>query len=205
MYYWERALEKPPKQPKKNDIIVHFVLVNQHSSTGVNKWICCGNMDKLLGLIQYVLLPSTQISRALYYNDPNNEACFGAMGYMDTMNAFREIKTSKRIIDEYTKCFDEVDKFDKTTKIKDMKYILDDTNSKFDYREGILLNLEIYENIEQVGKELIDSYEKYDMIDVLEEGFNLSKKEIESMFENLSENAFMSKRIMSILGNLNMI
>lgn len=64
---------------------------------------------------------------------------------------------------------------------------------------GIYLDLAIYKNIKSVGKALIEEYENENMLDYLEETFGVHKDDIEEVFENINENKFMQKKILSFL------
>lgn len=69
----------------------------------------------------------------------------------------------------------------------------------------MVLTLEVYKNIKEVGRQLIKNYEEQNMIEELEDTFNFSIDEIENMFNKIEENVFLLKRIMPILYNLEMI
>lgn len=206
IYYWDNILNNDKVQePKSNDYIVHFALINQYEDSIINKWICCDSMNKLLGLIKYVILPSIQLSRALIKDENQSEICFGTMGYCDTIEAFNDIKSDIKFKVEYEDWFKALEKYNNEIEFDIVRSTLNDINKKVDYKEGVFLTLEVYENVKEVGLQLLKDYDEEDMIDVLEDCFNFSKDEIENMFNNLDKNIFLLKRIMPILNNLNMI
>ncbi len=206
IYYWDKVLEEDKAQePKINDYIVHFALINQYEDSGVNEWICCDSMNKLLGLVKYVILPSTQLSRAIIKNEKQSQICFGTMGYTDTIEAFDDVKSDVIFKVEYQDWFTELEKYNEETKLEVVRDILNDINKKVDYKDGVFLTVEVYKNIKDAGLQLLKDYDEEDMIDVLEDCFNFSKDEIENMFNNIDKNVFLLKRIMPILYNLNMI
>ena len=206
MYYWDYILrENKPQEPKINDYILHFALINESNNDGINKWICCDNMNKLLGLAKYLILPSIQLSRAIIKKENQSEICFGTMGYADTIEAFDDIESDIKFKEEYEVWFTELDKYNKEAELELIRNVFEDINKKVDYKDGIVLTLEVYKNIQEVGLQLIKDYEDEEMIDVLEECFNFNRYEIETMFNNLDKNKFLLKRIIPILYNLNMI
>ena len=206
IYYWDNVLDEyEPQEPKINDYIVHFVLINQYGNGGINEWICCDSMNKLIGLAKYVILPSIQLSRAIIKNDKNNNICFGTIGYDNTIELLNDIDSDTIFKSEYKEWFEKLENYTEEIKLEEIRDILNDINNKVDCKDEVLVNIEVYKNIKDVGLNLIKDYEEDGMIDILEDCFNFSKHEIENIFNNIDKNVFLLKRIMSILYNLNMI
>ena len=206
LYYWDNLLsEEKQQEPKINDYIVHFALTNQYDNNGINEWICCDSMSKLLGLLKYVILPSTQLSRAIMHNENQSEVGFGTVGYIETIELLENIKSDIKFKLEYEYWFKELEKYNSENEFESIRYIIDDINKKVDHKDGIFLTLEVYKGVKDVGLQLLKDYENEDMIDVLEDCFNFNKYEIENMFNNLDKNVFLLKRIIPILYNLNII
>lgn len=206
IYYWDNVLSQgKPQEPKINDYIVHFALINQYGNSEINEWICCDSMNKLLGLVKYVILPSIQLSRAEIKNENKSKICFGTIGYADTLEVLDDIKYDIKFRSEYKDWFMELEKYNKEIELEVIKNVFDDIDEKVDYKDGIVLTLEVYKNIKEVGLQLIKDYEEQDMIEELEDTFNFSRDEIANMFNKIDENVFLIKRIMPILYNSEMI
>ncbi len=206
IYYWDNVLsEDKLQEPKINDYIVHFALINQYGNSGINEWICCDSMNKLLGLVKYVILPSIQLSRAEIKNENQSKICFGTMGYDDTLEVLDDIKYDIKFKSEYKDWFIQLEKHNEETQFEVIKNVFDDIDKKVDYEAGTVLTLEVYKNIKEVGRQLIKNYEEQNMIEELEDTFNFSIDEIENMLNKIDENVFLLKRIMPILYNLDMI
>lgn len=127
------------------------------------------------------------------------------MGYVDTIEELNYIKSDIKFISEYKDWFMELEKYNKEIELEVIKNVFDDIDEKVDYKDGIVLTLEVYKNIKEAGLQLIKDYEEQDMIEELEDTFNFSRDEIENMFNKIDENVFLIKRIMPILYNLEMI
>lgn len=82
------------------------------------KWICCDSINKLLGLVKYVILPSIQLSRAKIKNKNQSEICFGIMGYVDTIEELNYIKSNIKFISEYKDWFTQLEKHNKKLNLK---------------------------------------------------------------------------------------
>lgn len=206
IYYWENKMDEiEVNEPSINDYILHFALINQHNNSGINKWICCEDINKLLGFIKYVALPSSQITRILIDKDKKEEVCVDVIGYDESLEVFEDIDSKTKFIEEYKGWFFQIEKYDKETNIEEIKATLDTITQDVDYRNGVILTLQLYKNIKEVGFKLIKDYEEEGLVDILEDCFNFSKEEIENLFNNLDENKFLLKRVIPILDNLDMI
>lgn len=204
--YWKNKLEQEDIcELKVNDYILHFAIINQKDNIGINKWFNFDSKNKLIGFIKYVAMPSIQISRAVANNEGNVGVHIDAIGYFDAVELLEVTNVKVKHIEEFENWFEGFKDYNEETDIKEIKSYIENINKAFDYRSEFLLSLDVYENIKSVGLELIKLYEEDGMIDVLEDQFNFSKEEIESIFNNVNKNIFLFKRIMSILNNSNII
>lgn len=208
LYYWENKMDETKTQtqePKINDYIVHFVLINQYSNNGVNKWICCEDIDKLLGFAKYVALSSLQITRSLVDKDKMEGICFDTVGYNASLELLEDMDSRSELIEEYNHWFSQLEECNKETSIEEIKVIIDNINQRVDHMSGVLITFELYKNVKEVGLELIRDYEENGLVDILEDSFNFRIDEIENLFNTLDQNKFLLKRIIPILDNLDMI
>ena len=206
LYYWENKMhETKTQEPKINDYIVHFVLINQYSNSGVNKWICCEDIDKLLGFAKYVALSSLQITRSLVDKDKMEGICFDTVGYDASLELLEDMDSRIELIEEYKNWFSQLEGCNKETSIEEIKVIVDNITQQVDHMTGVLITFELYKNVKEVGFELIRDYEEDGLVDILEDSFNFKIDEIENLFNTLDQNKFLLKRIIPILDNLDMI
>lgn len=206
LYYWENKMhETKTQEPKINDYIVHFVLINQYSNSGVNKWICCEDIDKLLGFAKYVALSSLQITRSLVDKDKMEGICFDTVGYDASLELLEDMDSRIELIEEYKNWFSQLEGCNKETSIEEIKVIVDNITQQVDHMTGVLITFELYKNVKEVGLELIRDYEEDGLVDILEDSFNFKIDEIENLFNTLDQNKFLLKRIIPILDNLDMI
>ncbi|MCC3668898.1 hypothetical protein [Terrisporobacter mayombei] len=204
-YYWKNVLENDEDiELKINDYVVHLAIVNQGNGNFINEWICCDTFNKLKSLVGYVILPSVQITRALLRHG-DNSLCFDIMHYDETLDMLVNINNDLKLIEEYKKWYEKLEECVDYQYFNEMKSLTDKISDIVDYREGLLVEIELYEDIKSVDLELIDAYEKDGMIDILEDTFNFSISEIKNIFNNIDKNQFLLKRIIPILDNLNMI
>lgn len=197
--------ETKTQEPKINDYIVHFVLINQYSNSGVNKWICCEDIDKLLGFAKYVALSSLQITRSLVDKDKMEGICFDTVGYDASLELLEDMDSRIELIEEYKNWFSQLEGCNKETSIEEIKVIVDNITQQVDHMTGVLITFELYKNVKEVGLELIRDYEEDGLVDILEDSFNFKIDEIENLFNTLDQNKFLLKRIIPILDNLDMI
>lgn len=204
-YYWKNILENDEDiELKINNYIVHVVVVNQVKGNFINEWISCDTFNKLKSLVGYVILPSVQITRALFKHG-DDSLCFASVDYYETLELLANINNDLKLIEEYKEWYKKVEGYIDLQHFNEIKYLADKISDIVDYREGLLVEIELYEDIKSVGLELIDAYEKEGLIDMLEDAFNFSIEEIKNIFNNIDKNQFLLKRIIPILDNLNMI
>lgn len=86
------------------------------------------------------------------------------MGYMETIETFDNLKSDMKFKVEYKDWFNKLEKYNEETKLEVVRDIINDINEKVDYKDGVLLTLEVYKNIQEVGLQLLKDYEKDDMI-----------------------------------------
>lgn len=204
LYYWDLALKEEHQEPNVNDYIIHCSVVNTYFNTYENNWRCCDSIEKLIGYVKYVALPSIQLSRSLIKNKDLECVYFDTADQLETRDILRNTSTDAKLINEYNEWFDRLDGSNCNT-LDDLKEIIDDLNNRIEFKDGFVYTLEVYENVKELGKNLISSYEEMDIVDLLEEEFHFKIDQIRNIFDNYEKNAFLKKRIMDILYNLSPI
>ena len=185
-----------------NGYVINYSMINMRKNEGVGDWVCCSSIKKLISFIKYVLLPSVIITKIIGMQE--NKLYFDVSTYEETIDILEEgeFDGHNEAIDEYSACFNELDKLEKTsagwTEIRDFLQYL---NNSIDYRDGLLINLQLFKNIKSVGKDLINEYEEQNMIEELEAAFEMDKEGIEDLFDNIENNKFMLRKIGELLNN----
>lgn len=201
--YWEAWLQDEIEIPMNKDgYVINYSIINMVSSEGVGEWLCCNTLKKVCSFIKFVLLPSVIITKVIGKNE--NQVYLDVSNYQETIDMLEECEFDgyKEAIEEYTSCFQELEMLEKdNASWQDIKKLLDYINYSIDIQEGILVNLQLYENISSVGKTLIREYEEQGMLAELEDIMELKKKEIEELFDNIDNNEFMMKKISILLNS----
>lgn len=201
--YWEAWLQDEIEIPMNKDgYVINYSIINMASSEGVGEWVCCNTLKKVCSFIKYVLLPSVIITKNIGKNE--NQVYLDVSNYQETIDMLEESEFDgyKEAVEEYISCFHELEMLEKdNASWEDIKKLLDYINYSIDIRDGILVNLQLYENISSVGKTLIREYEEQGMLAELEDIMELKKKQIEELFDNIDNNEFMMKKISILLNS----
>lgn len=199
--YWEHWLRKEEDIPiTKDGYMFKYYIANEYGSCGVCNWLCCIPKNKLFTFIKYCILPSIQLTRTFGLNE--GTVYLDVMDYDQTLYFLskEEVDDSERYIDTYKRWFDEIDKLQANDRsFKDIREYLRKTTLEVDYKEGIYVDLDAFENINSVGKTLIEDFEKDGYLDILELELEMNKEQILDMFNNIDENQFMIKKIKDLL------
>ena len=199
--FWENWLDEEIDLPiTKDGYILKYCLVSEYTNEGVKDWICCSSDKRLFSFIKYLLIPSIFISRAIIKKEKN--VFLDVMSYNETIDILCELCGDEEdiIVKTYIQWFDKAEQLEKEKADFDkIAKFIKEINNSIHYSTGIYLDLAIYKNIKSVGKALIEEYENENMLDYLEELLGVDKEHIEEVFENINENKFMQKKILSFL------
>lgn len=201
--YWEAWLSDEITIPVTLDgYVINYTVVNMNTKEGIGDWVCCNSEKKLYSFIKYVLLPSIEVTK--YIGVLENEIYLDVSSYEETIQILEDVEYDKKedAISEYEACFDQLDRLEKrNASLEEIKELLEYINYTSDYKEGIYVSIQLYKNIKSVGKELINEYEKQEMLDELEDTFEMKKQGIEELFDSIEENEFMLKKITVLLNS----
>lgn len=199
--YWSKIIYNEVQVDIDPDgFIFKYTIINMFTNEGVKNWISCNSWRKLFSFIKFVILPSVQLSKLIGIKE--DSVVLGVFDYDITLGIIEEsrIEGWKEILAEYKELFQEADDLEMGEyPFSELKEFVEKIASAVDYREGLYVSLDIFENISRVGKELIEKYENEDMLDYIEDFMEMSKEEILELFENINENPFMKKKILSLL------
>ena len=85
--------------------------------------------------------------------------------------------------------------------VEKFKKFINITNGRSNTTFGIFSRLEFFENVKQIGKELIKEFEDDNMLEELENHMELKKNQILALFDGIDKNPFMLKRLGTYLSN----
>ena len=201
--YWEAWLNDEIEIPISCDgYIINYSMINCKSKQGVGDWLCCNSRKKVFSFIKFVLLPSVIVSKNVGVQE--DQVYLDVSSFDETIDILEEneFEGYKDAVEEYKVCFEVLEKLEQdNADMKEVKEILDYINYKVDIKSGILVNLQLYDNIKSVGTTLIKEYEEQGMLSELEKSMGLKKEEIQDLFQNIDRNEFMLKKIGILLNS----
>ncbi len=154
----------------------------------------------LLGYIKYIALPSGYCSRL--FGKIEGEVIICAETYDVIVELFKSSgeENAAELIDCLHKDYALLEEIDKENlKVENLGEFCNSFNQHLSYKDIVFSNIEVLNNIKEVGFNLISEYEEVGMIEQLEEDMGLTKEEIVEMFSNIYENKFMLRRVEEFL------
>lgn len=202
IYYWQNYLMNQENIYIKPDAyVLKFSLVNSYSRDFFSNWYSFKSEQELIGFIKFIVIPSTYITKVFgreedtifldALDDYETIELIEDAEYNDKYEVLRQIKYDYQMINNLKKSFT-VQKFKKFINI---------TNDRSNITFGIFSRLEFFENVKQIGKELIREFEDDNMLDELENYMDLNKNQILALFDGIDKNPFMLKRLGTYLSN----
>lgn len=199
--YWKKWIEGEDEVDLTIDgIILKYSMMNKQSKDGVKDWVCFTSREKLFSFIKYVLLPSIQISRTIGIKEC--EVYLDVCDYEKTIKLLEAFKVNnyEMAVEDYKRWLKEIEKLEKEDfNFEKTKDFINRIANEIETKEAVYLELQLFKNIKCIGKDLIEEYKKYNMLDVLESKFELNNDEIIGLFESIDDNKFMLKRITTLL------
>lgn len=199
--YWRNWINNRQDIPMTEDgYIIRYIIANQYSNTWVKRWVCCTTQKNLYAFIKYVLLPSIIISKNMGLKD--GEVYIDVCEYNETLGILEHAGQEgyEKAVEDYVRWFEEVDNLEeKDAALSEIIEVLSKVSSEIDFRKGLFVEINLYEDISFVGRSLIKEYEEDDMVEDLEDMMGLSCKEIEDLFDDIRDNKFMLRRISTLL------
>ena len=109
----------------------------------------------------------------------------------DKNEILQEIKEVYKILDNLKENFC----------IKKFKGFINKINERDIKKNGIFTRMEFFEDVKDIGRDLVKEFESDDMLDELEKQMDLNKNQIIDLFDGIEKNPFMLKRIGTYLSN----
>lgn len=207
VYYWKNQLQKEKEfNLRPNSFVVHFSIVNQNLNEIFSDWFSFPSEKELLNFIKYVVLPSGYYSNL--FGEKDGCVFIEAESYNNVMQLLENntYKVDKELISKFNSDYKIIENIiDGEFSMENIKEFCDSYNSNLDYTNTVFSEIEVYENIKQVGFNLIEEYEKEEMLDELEEEMEMSKEQIIELFSTIEDNPFMMRKIKEFLSNIMML
>lgn len=202
IYYWQNYLMNQDNIYIKPDAyVLKFSLVNSYSRDFLCNWYSFKSEEELIGFIKYVVIPSTYITKVFgreedtifldVLDDYETIELIEDAEYNDKYEVLRQIRYDYQMINNLKKSFT----------IQKFKKFINITNGRSNIGLGIFSRLEFFEDVKQIGRELIKEFEGDNMLDELENHMDLNKNQILALFDGIDKNPFMLKRLATYLSN----
>lgn len=199
--FWEKWIDGEDDIDVTADgMILKYSMINRKSNDGVKDWVCFDSKDKLFSFIKHLLLPSIQITTSIGIRD--SEVYLDVCDYDKTIKLLETFKINgyEQAIGDYKRWLEEIEVIENNEyNFESIRSFINKISSEVNIHEDTFLELHLFQNIKSVGNLLIKQYEDDNMLDILESKFELSKDEIEDLFERIDNNKFMLKKILVLL------
>ena len=203
VYYWENYLSKQEDiciEPK--DYVLKFSLVNGYSNNYFSNWYSFEDTEGVIGFLKYVVIPSAYVTKLFGKEEEN--VFIDAIDEYEIMELAEESSAinKRELIKKMNKEYDFITRIDKYDFGEDgIKRFVELVEKNNRGNSKIFADVEFYKNVNEIGRSLVEEYEKEDMLDSLEKNMSLSKNQILNMFEHIDQNVFMMKKLNTYLNN----
>lgn len=202
IYYWQNYLYKQDEMYiKPNAYVLKFSLINTYSSDIFCNWYSFKSYESLIGFIRYVVVPSSYVTKV--FGKEQETIFIDALDEDDTIDLIEDsnVKNKSEILLEINQEYDLLNSIKNNFTIEKIKLYINIVNMNNNMENNIFNNLEFYENVNVIGRELVKEFEDDNMLPDLEKHMSLNKKQIIDMFEGIDKNPFMLKKLNTYLTN----
>ena len=202
IYYWQNYLCKQDEMYiKPNAYVLKFSLINTYSKDVFCNWYSFKSYEALIGFIRYVVVPSSYITKVF---EKEQETIFiDALNEEDTIELIEDsdIENKLDVILEINQEYNLLKSLKNNFTVDKMKRYINLVNINNSIKNNIFSNLEFFENVNVIGRELVKEFEADNMLSDLESHMSLNKKQIIDMFDGIDKNPFMLKKLNTYLTN----
>ena len=202
IYYWQNYLCKQDEMYiKPNAYVLKFSLINTYSKDVFCNWYSFKSYEALIGFIRYVVVPSSYITKV--FGKEQETIFIDALNEEDTIELIEDsdIKNKLDVILEINQEYNLLKSLKNNFTVDKMKRYINLVNINNSIKNNIFSNLEFFENVNVIGRELVKEFEADNMLSDLESHMSLNKKQIIDMFDGIDKNPFMLKRLGTYLSN----
>ena len=202
IYYWQNYLCKQDEMYiKPNAYVLKFSLINTYSKDVFCNWYSFKSYEALIGFIRYVVVPSSYITKV--FGKEQETIFIDALNEEDTIELIEDsdIKNKLDVILEINQEYNLLKSLKNNFTVDKMKRYINLVNINNSIKNNIFSNLEFFENVNVIGRELVKEFEADNMLSNLESHMSLNKKQIIDMFDGIDKNPFMLKKLNTYLTN----
>ena len=202
IYYWQNYLCKQDEMYiKPNAYVLKFSLINTYSKDVFCNWYSFKSYEALIGFIRYVVVPSSYITKV--FGKEQETIFIDALNEEDTIELIEDsdIKNKLDVILEINQEYNLLKILKNNFTVDKMKRYINLVNINNSIKNNIFSNLEFFENVNVIGRELVKEFEADNMLSDLESHMSLNKKQIIDMFDGIDKNPFMLKKLNTYLTN----
>ena len=202
IYYWQNYLCKQDEMYiKPNAYVLKFSLINTYSKDVFCNWYSFKSYEALIGFIRYVVVPSSYITKV--FGKEQETIFIDALNEEDTIELIEDsdIKNKLDVILEINQEYNLLKSLKNNFTVDKMKRYINLVNINNSIKNNIFSNLEFFENVNVIGRELVKEFEADNMLSDLESHMSLNKKQIIDMFDGIDKNPFMLKKLNTYLTN----
>ncbi len=202
IYYWQNYLiNQENVEFKANSYVLKFSLINSYSRDYFCNWYSFKDSNELIGFFKYILIPSIYITKV--FGKSENTIFLDALGYYETIDIIEESEDDDKneILQEIKEVYKILDNLKENFCIKKFKRFINKINERDIKKNGIFTRMEFFEDVKEIGRDLVKEFESDDMLDELEKQMDLNKNQIIDLFDGIEKNPFMLKRIGTYLSN----
>ena len=196
IYYWQNYLCKQDEMYiKPNAYVLKFSLINTYSKDVFCNWYSFKSYEALIGFIRYVVVPSSYITKV--FGKEQETIFIDALNEEDTIELIEDsdIKNKLDVILEINQEYNLLKSLKNNFTVDKMKRYINLVNINNSIKNNIFSNLEFFENVNVIGRELVKEFEADNMLSDLESHMSLNKKQIIDMFDGIDKNPFMLKKL----------
>lgn len=202
IYYWQNYLCKQDEMYiKPNAYVLKFSLINTYSKDVFCNWYSFKSYEALIGFIRYVVVPSSYITKV--FGKEQETIFIDALNEEDTIELIEDsdIENKLDVILEINQEYNLLKSLKNNFTVDKMKRYINLVNINNSIKNNIFSNLEFFENVNVIGRELVKEFESDNMLSDLESHMSLNKKQIIDMFDGIDKNPFMLKKLNTYLTN----
>ncbi|MEN8076531.1 hypothetical protein ABFP60_06165 [Clostridioides difficile] len=202
IYYWQNYLINQDNIYIKPDAyVLKFSLVNSYSRDFLCNWYSFKSEQELIGFIKFVVIPSSYITKA--FGREEDTIFLDALDDYETIDLIEDAECHEKyeVLRQIRNDYEMINNLKKNFTVEKFKKFINITNGRSNTTFGIFSRLEFFENVKQIGKELIKEFEDDNMLEELENHMELKKNQILALFDGIDKNPFMLKRLGTYLSN----
>lgn len=202
IYYWQNYLINQDNIYIEPDAyVLKFSLVNSYSRDFLCNWYSFKSAQELVSFIKFVVIPSSYITKV--FGKEEDTIFLDALDDYETIDLIEEAEYHEKvdILREIRHDYEMLTKLNKSFSVEKFKKFISIINKRSNITFGIFSRLEFFENVNEIGRELIKEFEDDDMLEELESHMDLKKNQILALFDGIDKNPFMLKRLGTYLNN----